>query len=220
MINISSAIIIFLIIYWIYCKQFYRKNLDTQFITDVIDWKTGDIIFFKGFNYLALVHQQYFTHVGLVYMIKGVPYIFEANGLEHTHLKPEHNKYGIFLTPLLERCRKYKGIIYLKKLNREITKEMLTRFEEFINYAINNMYYNYAIITSFFRKLLGLEKCHRGTNCAEIIFLSLIKMGLINYSEYEKKYAHFLEYVSEIKEMNYGYKYEKEIELIDHPFAD
>lgn len=182
--------------------------------------KTGDLILFKAYNnFNSLCTTSYFGHVGMVYIDDGIPLLFEANGIERVPLKPHHSKNGVFLSPLSDRIKKYKGRCYLKSLNKPLPPESIQSLKEFIDYAMNNMYYDYHVIKSGFKKLFGIEKCHNGTNCGEIMFLSLIKLGLLDIEFYDTCILNHLKFVCEITDFKNGYKYLDLVEIIDHPFA-
>lgn len=222
-----SALVIFIIIY-IYYVQFHQIKCDQIFLDDVIDsklLKTGDMIIFKANNnFNSIYTTSYFGHCGIIYIDPSdklqTPMLFEGNGIERVPLKPHHSKTGIFLTPLQDRVKKYKGRVFWKPLNKELSESTILDFKEFISYALDNMYYNYSVVSSGIKKGIGLERCHNGTNCGEIVFLSLIKLGLLPYEYYDKNIFHHLKFVCNIKNLSDNYYYLDIIEIIDHPFAE
>ena len=210
-----------IIILWIYSMQFSKINCDKTFLDNIINVvRTGDLILFKGYNnYNSIFHGSYFGHIGIVYVKDSVPMLFEANGIEYTPLYDHHSKSGIYLTPLKERISKYKGKCYLKSLNTDISSEKIKTFENFVEYALENMYYNYSVLLSGIRKGLGLEKCNYGTNCGELVFLSLITLGLLPIEYYDTSVFHHLKWLCGIYELSNQYYYHDLLEIIDHPFA-
>jgi hypothetical protein len=184
--------------------------------------KTGDLILFKAFNNFRSIYTGcYFGHIGIVYVdTDGTPLLFEANGVETVILKPEHNNKGLFLTPLNDRVKKYKGTCFWKQLNKELSKESVIALKEFIDYALDNMKYDMNVVGSALKKRFGIERCSNNTNCGELVFLSLIKANLLPIEEYDKKIWIHLDYVTYLKELNNGYKYLDITEIIDHPFKN
>lgn len=225
--GVILSITIIIIIVYIYLIQFNIGNYKKIFLDDLINknkFKTGDMIIFKAYNnFNSIFIGNYYGHMGIVYVDPEdpteTPMIFEANGIEHMPLKLHHNKNGIFLSPLKERIQKYKGRAFLKSLNNSISKEDQYELKMFIDYCIKNMKYNTKIIHSALRKWFGLEKCNKGTNCGEIVFLSLIKLGLLSISEYDKRCLHYVKWMSNIKKLNNNFYFEP-VEIIDHPFKN
>lgn len=216
------AILITIVICWIYYIQ-YRKIECPKIPLEEASpfFKTGDMIIFKACNnFNSIFHGGYYGHVGIVILIDDVPYIFEANGIEKCYVKPSHNKNGIFLTPLINRINKYKGIAYWKPLNKIVPEENMINFKRFISFAMEKMYYDYAIFDNFFKKILHIQGITKGTNCAEISFLSLISLGILNTDHLDACKYHYLNYITNINIMDNGYEYNHQFELLDHPFAD
>jgi hypothetical protein len=226
MLGITIAIIVILLILWVYYVQFRQISTDGQiFLTEIEEcnlFRTGDLILFKAFNNInSLVHGSYFGHVGIIYAPNdGPPLLFEANGVEKMPLLPHHSRSGIFLTPVYDRIKKYKGRCYWKPLNKQLPRATIAEFTQFIRYCLSNFSYDHNVIANGFKLALGLKKCDKKTDCGQIVFLSLIKLGLIDIEEYEKNKLHYLKYVTNINELTAGYKYSGMMQIIDHPFAD
>lgn len=208
--------------------QFSHGSYDIIYLHDLIDnkqLKTGDIILFKAANnFNAIYFAHYFTHIGIVYVDTldehRTPYLFEANGIDVDRCRSFHGKNGIFFTPLRGRIAKYKGRCWLKALNHPINETQNNNFRTFIDYCLKNMTYNMKILHSVFQKLLGISKCNKSTNCAEIVFLSLIKLGLLDIKQYDLVCGHYLKFVTNITKCQNQYAYEEPIEIIDHMFDD
>jgi hypothetical protein len=226
--NLFLTITIVLLIIYIYYIQFYRIVKPKIFNDELIKsklLKTGDMCCFKAYdNFNSPFIFSYFGHCGIVYIDPQdetqTPMLFEANGIEKVPLKPHHNTRGVFLTPLEDRVKKYKGRVFWKPLNKELPDDVINDFKHFTEYALDNMYYNYNVVSSGAKKGLGLEKCHLGTNCGEIIFLSLIKLQLLPLDAYEKNMFHHLRFVCNLQELSNGYRYLDMIEIIEHPFKE
>ncbi len=210
-------LLIILVIIYIYILQYDERSYKKEQLNDILPTlKTGDMILFKASNnFNALKFISYFGHVGVVYMIDNVPYIFEANGVEGMNLLDHHPKSGIFITPLLSRIQKYKGRCFVKRLNKPVEYDL----KDFIDFAKKNMSYNMSILPSFAKKILGLEKCNNRTNCGELTYLSLIKLNILNINAYEISPSFsYLHTVLNLQDCDNGYSYHEPIEIIDHPF--
>lgn len=221
-----TGFFITIIIIYIYIIQYNKGNYEKIFLDDLVDsnkLKTGDMLLFKAYNnFNSIFIGNYYGHVGIIYIDpddpEKVPMLFEANGIEYMSLKSHHNKNGIFLSPVKERIEKYKGRVFIKSLNKHINDFYNNEFKDFILYCIKNMKYNEKIIQSAIKKWLNIEKCNKGTNCAEIVFLSLIKLGLLSIDEYDKTCLHYLKWMTNIEELCNSYKYNKPVEIVDYPF--
>ena len=220
---ILFATTIVLVILWIYYFHYYRMATDIKlFIDDIIPHvKTGDIICFKAYNnFNSVFIASYFGHIGIIYAPPGeAPMLFEANGVEHMNLRDYHPQSGMFLTPLADRLRKYKGICYWKPLENPVPKQAEHDFYNFIQYCLKEFHYDIKVFRESFNKGFGVSKCSKNTNCGEITFLSLIKLGLLDITEYEKSCFHYLRYMCNITELKNN-KYVDFIQLIDHPFKE
>ncbi len=204
-------IIFVIIIIWFWYIQIRKidvKKINLKFLP--LNLKTGDLILFKACDNLnSTVIFNYFTHIGIVVidpiLTKNEPYLFEAASVK--------NNNGIRFTPLKKRLERYIGFTYYKPLSKKITNIMKLKLINFINYALNNMYYNHNIIvSSIYKKIMNI-KCDNSTNCGEIIFLCLINMGLLNENLWFSRKLHYLKWMCNIKKMNYNYKYLNLIEI-------
>jgi len=220
-----SIVFVILIIY-VYNIQYNKGEYEKIFLTELINneyLKTGDIIIFKSYNnFNSVLMGNYYSHIGVVYIDpddeKKIPLLFEANGVENMNLLNHHNKNGIFLSPVEERIQKYKGRAFVKRLNKKVDEQKIKEFKYFIDFCLKNMSYEYNIIKSAVYKYLSLERCGKKTNCGELVFLSILKLGLISIEEYDKSCLHYLKWMSYVKELNYGYSYMDILEIIDYPF--
>ena len=188
--------------------------------------KTGDLILFKSTDNLhSFKLGNYFTHVGMVIvdeiLTNNKPYIFEACNTKYSEIphdiEDEWNlKYskGILFHPVDERLKRYRGYLYYKPLSESITIKMHLKLINFIFYALNNMEYNKKTIEFTLRKLITHEKCNNLTNCAEIIFLSLIHSNLIDNSLWNNNILHYLKWVCNLKRLKNSYKYNPIVEIV------
>jgi hypothetical protein len=223
MLSYGVYVICIIFIVYLYNIQYKHIEYNTCFVDDIIDsgtLKTGDMVLFKAANnFNCVVIGCYFGHMGIVYVgDDNEVYIFESNGIEHMSLKPHHNERGIFISKLRDRVKKYKGRAFVKRLNKSVDPSLLPGFVDFMNYCLNNMYYDTKVIQSAFRKKFCGEKCHAGTNCGEIVFLSLIKLGLLSMDKYDWPIANHVKYMANITDLDYGYSYAEPLEMVDHPF--
>lgn len=223
--KIVSGVIILSIIIYIYYIQFaipvYPKIQLEELIKHV---KTGDMILFKASNNFNSVKIGCrYTHIAMVYIPNGEntkPLLFEANRTDGMNLLEHQNHKGIFVSPMLERLQKYKGYLYYRPINKKLTNIMVSEMEIFIKYCINNMYYDTNLLQSALRNKFGKKRCDHGTNCGEILFLTLIKMGLIPISQYDMPKLHYLFNLSHNNLLlNNEYSYSTKYMIVDHPFA-
>lgn len=217
----ATVIVIFIIYVW--QIQFTYIKTPSIHIEDLINSKklrTGDLILFKASNnFNAVFIASYFTHIGLVWINPETeePMLFEANGIENMNLRDHHPKNGLFLTPVKERIAKYKGRCWLKRLDSNfiICSKTLDCFNKFMKQCLTNAFYDTKVFKAGFNKFIGAKKCDWATNCGDLVFCSLIKLGIIPIEEYDAGYWHHLLYVTKNK-MHYSSPL---IELVDHPFA-
>jgi len=225
--NHTSLTIVMILIY-IYFIQYYKISCPQYFIDDLLNqryFKTGDLICFKAYNHFNAVFTGcYFTHIGIVFIDPNdpnqTPMLFEASTPVNSNLRPYHNQYGIYCTPLKERLIKYKGRCFLKSLNKNLSINRINELKHFITYAIQNMQYDQHLFKSAFLKWIGYQNCNYNTNCGELVFLALLKLGLFDLSTFNNiKFPHHLHWLCYLKKINKTYQYNDLIEIIDHPFA-
>lgn len=223
--SITGLFIVIIIIY-IYYVQFHHAKYPKIFLDTLIDdkyLKTGDLILLKAYDNLnSIITGSYFGHVGIIYVDPRdplqIPMIFEANSTKNMALKPHHNYNGIFFSKLKDRIEKYNGRAFVKSLDKIIDDETIFEFREFIDYCIKNMKYEDQVIKAAAKKYFGLEKCTKKTNCGELTFLSLIKLGLLSPDRYEQCIAHYLKWMGNITKLDDGSNYSDLIEIVYHPF--
>jgi hypothetical protein len=222
-------IFIVLIFWYVHVKKAYYSSiyLEELLLETNCKVKTGDLVLFKAMdNLYSTVIGSYFTHIGIIIiddkLTGGVPFIFEAMGVRKFQLRQDKSKRGIYCTPLLERLKRFNGITYLKQLDNNILPMMHNNLLNFIYYALDNMDYEYNILQSFTRKLLG-EKCSDNTNCGELVFLSLVNMDLLVEKQWlspiKLNKLHHLRWMCTIKNLNNQYKYNDIIEIIKTPIV-
>lgn len=224
MFNLWIAFVVIILVIYIWQIQYDYVVCDKMFVNDFIEYslpKTGDLILFKAYNnFNSIKLASYYTHIGIVYIDENnTPLLFEANGIEGMNLKSHHNINGIFLSPLKERISKYKGKCYWRRLNKNIDPQHVEAFRDFMRYALDTFAYDKKIAQAWLRKICG-ERCTHETNCAELVFLSWIKLGLLDIEHYDSNITHYLRHVTNKIMLDNGYKYSDVIEIIDMPFAE
>lgn len=226
MVKTGLIVLFVILIIWIYTMQYSNIYLPQIFTDELLNspmLKTGDLILFKAYNnFNSIFHGSYFGHMGIVYIDEEdpqrIPYIFEANGAERLPLLPHHSKEGIYFTPLAARMKKYKGRCFYKELSEPLPVDTIKEFRNFIFYCLDNFKYDLAIFANGFKKYFGLKRCDSATDCGQICFLSLIKMGLLPIEEYDVPRLHHLKYVCQLKELTEGRYFRDLVEIIEHPF--
>jgi hypothetical protein len=221
----SFLVIIIILVTWFWVFTYAHPDLETEKLNVLLlekKFKTGDMILFKAVdNYNAPMIASYYGHVGMVWIYpddpEKIPYIFEAANPTGFTLEDHHNPKGIYLSTLESRIKKYKGYSFYKELHYPITQDLCEEFEDFIDYCVVNMEYDSKIFSSGIRKGIFGEKLNNKTNCGEITFLSLIKLGLIDPEEYETKAFHHLRWVCSITDLKDNY-YEEPVKILCDPF--
>jgi hypothetical protein len=223
--NLYLGVFILIVFIYIYQIQFSKVDCERVFIDELIEPpKTGDMVLFKAYdNINSIFLGCYYGHVGIVWVDPDdpskTPMCFEAANTTNMPLRPHHNRRGIFLTPLYERIRRYKGKVYIKPLSDPIDLKTQYEFKNFIQFALETMKYETRVYYSALKKMFGIERCNYLTNCGEIVFLSMINLGLLNLERYNENCVHYVNKVCYTKELDNGMAYCAPYQLLDHPFA-
>jgi hypothetical protein len=226
MIDRIITFIIVIIIIWIWYMEYNHPQFNEVWIDDVINnAKTGDLILFKASdNYNSSKIFCYYTHIGVVYYPENFkkenipPMLFEAAGTRGMDLYENENNNGIFHTDLKTRLSRYKGKLYYKILNGAVDPVLEDRFIEFISYSLKQMSYEYGVIWNGIKKGMGFENCSNKTNCGELAFLSLIKLGILDISRYNDKILHHLYWVCNLNDCDNNYAYLQPLKIRISPF--
>ncbi len=170
-------------------------------------FKTGDLILFHGLdNINPLFIGTYYGHIGVVYVdpedTKARPKIFEAFNTSDMPFFPKECSKGIVISDLKHRLNSYRGYSFYKELVIPIDVNIQNGFKSFIEYAIENMYYNKSVIINGINKLLLNECLCNGTNCGELAYLSLIKLGIIPREELHNNRRHHLAWLAGIENLS------------------
>lgn len=216
---LETALIVVFVIFLIY---FLYTRFNIQFSTidvprlsiDEIKFKTGDLLLFKATNNLnALMLGNYYTHIGMVVIIDGVPAIFEAQNVEGHYLPRRNNKRGIFLCNLKDRIHRYRGYVYHRPLNQEVHPAQVGYLMDFINYALENMWYTSSVYATAIKKYMGAAACQSNTDCGQLVFLALIKMGLIDIEEYTIPRLNHFEHMCGLTDLLLDFNYSSVSEI-------
>ena len=192
---------------------------DTPF--NSIKYKTGDIILFHAYNNINPVFiGSFWGHIGIVFVDPDVanakPLIFEAARTSQMKNCSDTNRHGIMITDLETRLKKYPGLLACKILNRPVNPGLVRGFVDFMIYAKKNMHYNENIFHNVVKKKSGHGFNH-GTNCGEIVVLSLVKLGLLPENILKSNTSHHLLYAARLKTLQNNY-YHRPVELTFDPF--
>ena len=215
------AVLVVLMLAWVYYWCFNHPQLESERLVDLLDkskFKTGDLILFKAVdNFNGSLIMSYYGHIGIVYVEDGIPYIFEAADTTHMNLDAGQNHKGIFMSPLEGRVKTYKGYTYYKELKTPLSPEIVGEFKTFIEYCLANMSYETRVLSNGIKKGIG-EKIGLRVNCGELVFLSLIKLGLLPIENYEKKSFHHLNWMCTITDLT-GNEYLAPVKLLYSPIT-
>lgn len=192
-----------------------HNNICTEDFKKMHKLKTGDMLLFKAYNnFNSIFTGSYYGHVGLIYK----NCIFEAAAVKNQVLFSDFSHKGIYCTPIYPRIIKYPGKIYVKRLKNNLSNLQISSFANFIRYALKNMEYDHNVVQNGIKKLLKLKYMDKNTDCGQIVFLSLISMGLIDFNEYFKPELHHLKRVTNISKLQSDNEYEEAVELIYMPY--
>lgn len=207
--SLAICVVIFLIyVYYIYISHPKLKILEYNALRH--RFKTGDIILFHGLdNINPIFIGCYYGHVGIIYVDpdSSKQYLFEAFSPNNMKFCPPSIKNGIGLVDLEHRLNSYRGYSFYKELAYPVSIDIQRGFKEFINYSIKNMQYREEVILNAIEKIFFNQCLYNGTNCGELVWLSLIKLGLINCSVLENNRILHLHTVCNINEVNNNFYY-------------
>lgn len=144
------------------------------------------------------------------------PYLFEAMKVNQSTFNQELPKNGVYCTDLIRRIEKYKGKCYWKPLNHSISDKLNADFKYFIKYCIANFNYDEKVFRNGTLKKIGYKTCDKDTDCGQIMFLSLMRLGLLDKDLYDEKIMHHLKWMCDIKELNNNH-YRDPIEILVAP---
>jgi hypothetical protein len=181
---VSTLLIVIVNVFFMHPKYKIVRYDDCVF-------STGDIILFHALdNVNSLFIGCYYTHVGVVCVIDGIEYLFEAANNSNIPYYPKGTEPGIYLSKLRNRLSTYKGYTMHKRLRTPVSQEATDRLISFTKYATQRMYYDKNVLICGASKLFFNYPLATGTNCGEIAYISLIVLGLlpIEYASLNNKH--------------------------------
>ena len=171
--------------------------------------KSGDLVLFRTYhgNVFAGLY-GYFSHVGVVVVMDGEPYILEGSGMSWNTLKPFHHD-GIWLTKFFPRSIKYKGAVFVKRLNQPLSLQQEASLVEFARSAKKQVRFDgspgYMV-----RRMLGKRpNIVEGANCSDLVLYALIRAGLMEERrcrDYRVNYVRFFAYMTETDHPHFSYE--------------
>lgn len=200
------GVLIIIIIIWIYYIYLNHPNFKVvQYASIRHKFKTGDLILFHALDNLNPIFTgSYYGHIGIVYLDPDTPnakpQIFEAFRPSGMPFYPKKFKNGISLACLKQRLNSYRGYCFYKELETPISKELQRDFRSLIDYALSNMEYRNDVVINGIEKLLFGDCLRNGTNCGELVYLSLIKLGILPENALDENRKHHLIYTSQLKQ--------------------
>ena len=195
------AILLLLIVLWIWYFH-YNDNVNQSICYNDIKWKTGDLMLFRGNdNIYPIFFGNTFSHVGIVYIDSyNVPRLLEACNTKKF--------VGVSNRTIHDVINTYNGTLYFKQLIYPIDSSYEQEFEHFANFSCENFQYEKRIIYSTLMNYLTNTPIQRNLNCGELSFLSLIKLGLIDLSQYKNAiklhYLKYITYITKVKDNEYS----------------
>ena len=225
--TIIFIIIVIIILFWYWFMIWAYPNLEYVSLENLLKTKrlkTGDLICFKPYNNkYSLFMCSFYSHIGIIYVDptdkNQTPYLFEATNAKYYSKKNWCPPNGIVLSEAKVRLSKYKGCLVYKELNQEISYLSQLDFKNFIKWAKNHMYYDINVVGTAFKKGILRCRCNLNTNCGELVFLSLVKLGLLSMEDYDQGTFHHLLWMCRIKNLNHGFFYYNPKYIEESPFS-
>ncbi len=169
-------------------------------------FKTGDLILFHALdNINPIFIGSYYGHVGVVYVDPDTPNaepkIFEAFNPTTTMFYPKEVSNGICISDLRNRINSYRGYTFYKELLYPVDISLQRGFKELIEFAIFNMRYNESVVINHFNKFIFNDSINTLTNCGELAYISLIKLGIIFTNRFNER-KHHLRWLSNVSKLD------------------
>lgn len=203
--------LIIIIIIWCWILLLGHPKVKKVIYADIVDsCKTGDLVLFHALdNINSLFIGCYYTHVGVVYRAtpNSRPYIFEAWNPTESDRHPVEIAHGIALSELENRIQSYRGYVFYKPLVHPVPQQSIDDFYKFIEWALINMHYHTKVIRNGASKLLLNDSLRIGTNCGELAYLSLIKLGLLKTTRLRENRKHHLRWICSLAATDNGNAY-------------
>ena len=137
-----------------------------------VEFNTGDLILFRsltGFNTIKMLSP--ITHVGMIVMIDGYPFIFEC--VNKSENKPR-------LVDAYDRIKRSKSIVYYRKIKDQLVN--VRQLNRFVNYSLDNMMYTKNMVSDFVSKAFNIGIINNDLNCCELVYICLHLIGICSYN--------------------------------------
>jgi hypothetical protein len=217
-ITIILCVLILLLINYI--RQ--RKKIRQKEKLSNIHIKSGDLIFFKhdngNINNISMFFGDEFTHIGIVTEIDGELYLCETVSKGDIY-KLNDRTDGVKMVKLYDRIKTYEGYVFIKKLNKSLTKEQINILNTFYNNKKNipfcNLYSKVKVMKYIFKCLTGIKNEDFCTFCSAFIADVLVKMKIIYQLKMNNMCYRPMTLHDELKFAKYrdGFSYEPTIEI-------
>lgn len=212
--NILAIAISIIFIIYIYYRIYNSYKHEEVHIEDFKP-KTGDIILFKH-NITLHGLYTYYTHIGIVFIdpddVNQTPLIFEIvyNGNEIFDKHLENNKPSVILTNFKDRVTRYYGSVFIKPLNKPLTYSEKRAFKEFIKSHLKSKF-KMPTIYRILKQLLRIEYATYHHDCAEIVYKTLVHIGLLSWQDYcsIRLQPYFMDLI-DLENVKKGYMYPKD----------
>lgn len=210
MYKMLGIIVVIILIIYIYSFKFNHpdyKVVTYDIIKDKV--KSGDIILFVSLDSLnQLFMGSYYTHIGVVYKKdnNSTPILVESFNNYRMDIYPDEFASGIAPCDLETRIESYRGFVLYKELANPITEHANNDFASFIEYAQKNIKYDYNVISNEIGKMLLNTEFTNKTNCGQFTALILMRLNLIDFSNFNNRQKHHLRYccnLTKLKNRNY-----------------
>ncbi len=198
--------IIVIILIWIWYIKAEHPAFDVENIQYMRQRaKTGDLILFHALdNVNGLFIGAYYTHVGVVYVdSNGHQWLFEAFAPSGCYMVPGAATHGICLSDLVNRVSTYRGYVFYKELITPRNARQIAAFEELIDFALKNMWYDEAVLATFMDHMIYNAELTLGTNCGELTTLAMMAMGIARPKTNRIYFLHYVTGMSGYREPVY-----------------
>lgn len=214
--NIVAAIIAVTILIVMWCWFFLFNHPDYK----IVQWsdiqhkcKTGDLILFHALdNYNPIFIGCYYGHIGIVYREgNSPPQIFEAYNHSTERFPNKKNPNGISFADLEHRLVSYRGYVFYKELKNPLPDSARVDLFQFIQNALTTFHYNKQVILNGANKLMFNDSLRFGTNCGEIAYMCMIRLGLLAPSRFKENRKHHLKWLCSLEHTDDGNRYNEPV---------
>lgn len=189
-------IVIIIILLYVYCIKWAHPDYKVLMYKDIKDSaKSGDLILFSSLDSMNQIFMgSYITHIGVVYRkdANTPPVLVESFNNFRMTCYPKEFKSGIATCDLETRLNSYRGYSMYKELDKPISEHANADFLSFIQYARENMKYDYNVIESEIGKVLFNTPFTTKTNCGQFTAMILMKINLLDFSHFKNRRKHHL----------------------------